>query len=85
MKFIHTSDWHIGRSLCGVSLLEDQRHFLRQFSEYLAEEQPDAVVIAGDLYDRPIPSADALELLDDFFFQNGIGAKHPGAGHRGQP
>ena len=67
MKFIHTSDWHIGRSLCGVSLLEDQRHFLRQFSEYLAEEQPDAVAIAGDLYDRPIPSADALELLDDFF------------------
>ena len=35
MKFIHTSDWHIGRSLCGVSLLEDQRHFLRQFMDYL--------------------------------------------------
>ena len=36
MKFIHTADWHIGRSLCGVSLLEDQRHFLSRLTDYLA-------------------------------------------------
>ena len=77
MKFIHTSDWHIGRSLCGVSLLEDQRHFLRQFADYLAKERPDAVVIAGDLYDRPIPSADAMELLDEFFSETVLELKIP--------
>ncbi len=67
MKFIHTADWHIGRSLCGVSLLEDQRHFLKQLTVFLEEERPDALLIAGDLYDRPIPSADAMKLLDEFF------------------
>lgn len=77
MKFIHTSDWHIGRSLCGVSLLEDQQHFLRQFTEYLEQEQPDAVVIAGDLYDRPVPSAEAMELLDEFFSKTVLELKIP--------
>lgn len=77
MKFIHTSDWHIGRNLCGVSLLEDQRHFLRQFTDYLAKERPDAVVIAGDLYDRPVPSAEAMELLDSFFSETVLSLKIP--------
>lgn len=77
MKFIHTSDWHIGRSLCGVSLLEDQRHFLRQFADYLEKERPDAVVIAGDLYDRPVPSADAMEVLDEFFSKTVLELKIP--------
>lgn len=77
MKFIHTSDWHIGRSLCGVSLLEDQRHFLRQFMDYLEKERPDAVVIAGDLYDRPVPSAEAMELLDEFFSKTVLELKIP--------
>lgn len=67
MKFIHTADWHIGRSLCGVSLLEDQRHFLNQLADYLAKERPDALLISGDLYDRPVPSAEAMKLLDEFF------------------
>ena len=77
MKFIHTSDWHIGRSLCGVSLLEDQRHFLRQFTDYLEKERPAAVVIAGDLYDRPVPSAEAMELLDEFFSKTVLELKIP--------
>lgn len=77
MKFIHTSDWHIGRSLCGVSLLEDQRYFLRQFAAYLEKERPDAVVIAGDLYDRPVPSADAMEVLDEFFTKAVLEMKIP--------
>ncbi|MGI5893524.1 MAG: exonuclease SbcCD subunit D [Candidatus Merdivicinus sp.] len=77
MILIHTSDWHIGRSLCGVSLLEDQQYFLSQFISYLSKERPDAVLIAGDLYDRPVPSAEAMTLLDDFFSQVVLELKIP--------
>ncbi|GAB3114364.1 exonuclease SbcCD subunit D [Aestuariicella hydrocarbonica] len=65
MKFIHTSDWHIGRQFHNVSLLEDQRHVLDQLLAYMTEEAVDALVIAGDIYDRSIPPAAAVELLDD--------------------
>lgn len=65
MKFIHTSDWHIGRQFHSVSLLEDQRHVLQQLIKYIEEESVDALVIAGDIYDRSIPPADAVALLDD--------------------
>ena len=66
MKFIHTSDWHIGRQFHNVSLLEDQRHVLDQIVGYIAKEAVDALVIAGDIYDRSVPPAKAVELLDEF-------------------
>lgn len=65
MKFIHTSDWHIGRQFHNVSLLDDQRHVLNQLIEHIEREAVDAVVIAGDIYDRSVPPAAAVELLDD--------------------
>jgi DNA repair protein SbcD/Mre11 len=65
MKFIHTSDWHIGRQFHNVSLLDDQRYVLDQLVAYIEEEAVDALVIAGDIYDRAIPPAAAVELLDD--------------------
>lgn len=65
MKFIHTSDWHIGRQFHHVSLLEDQRFVLDQIVEFAAAESVDALLIAGDIYDRSVPPAAAVELLDD--------------------
>lgn len=66
MKFIHTSDWHIGRQFHNVSLLEDQRHVLEQLVGYVAQEAVDVLVIAGDIYDRSVPPASAVEMLDEF-------------------
>jgi len=65
MKFIHTSDWHIGRHFHNVSLLEDQKHVLQQLLEHIKQQNVDAVVIAGDIYDRSVPPAAAVTLLDD--------------------
>ena len=65
LKFIHTADWHLGKLVHGIYMTEDQRFFLDQFVELVAEEKPDAVVIAGDLYDRSVPPTDAVELLDE--------------------
>ena len=69
MKFIHTSDWHIGRQFHNVSFLEDQAHVLKQIIEYIKQEAVDALVIAGDIYDRSVPPASAVELLDDVLNQ----------------
>jgi len=66
MKFIHTSDWHIGRQFHNVSLLDDQRHVLDQLVMYIEQEAVDALVIAGDIYDRSVPPSKAVELLDEF-------------------
>lgn len=65
MKFIHTSDWHLGRQFHNVSLLEDQQHVLKQIINYIVQESVDALVIAGDIYDRSIPPSTAVALLDD--------------------
>jgi exonuclease SbcD len=65
MNFIHTSDWHIGRQFHNVSLLEDQQHVLNQLIEYIKSKEVDALVIAGDIYDRSLPPANAVELLDE--------------------
>lgn len=65
MKFIHTSDWHIGRQFHSVSLLDDQRHVLDQIVAHIKDEAVDAVIIAGDIYDRSVPPAAAVCLLDD--------------------
>ncbi|MFW5444376.1 MAG: exonuclease SbcCD subunit D [Methylococcaceae bacterium] len=67
MKFIHTSDWHIGRLFQNISLLEDQLHVLKQIKNHAKVHQVDALVIAGDIFDRSVPPADAVEALDNFF------------------
>lgn len=64
MRLLHTSDWHIGRQLHGVSLLDDQAHVLEQVIAIVAEQRVDVVLIAGDIYDRSVPPADAVRLLN---------------------
>lgn len=68
MKFIHTADWHLGKLVHGIHMTEDQSHMLQQFIKVVEEEQPDAVVIAGDLYDRSVPPTAAVELLHDVLY-----------------
>ncbi|EOV9525771.1 exonuclease SbcCD subunit D [Bacillus cytotoxicus] len=65
MKFFHTADWHLGKLVHGVYMTEDQRVVLEQFVQAVEEEKPDAVIIAGDLYDRAIPPTEAVDLLND--------------------
>jgi len=69
MKFIHTSDWHIGRQFQNISLLDDQLHVLKQLKSYAKEHQVDAILIAGDIFDRTMPPADAVAALDGFLNQ----------------
>lgn len=69
MKFIHTSDWHLGRQFHGISLLDDQKAVLNQLTDYIAHSPVDALVIAGDLYDRQIPPTSAIEAMDQFVEQ----------------
>lgn len=66
MKLLHLADLHIGKSLNDYSLLEDQRYILEQILKVIAERQVDAVLIAGDVYDKAIPSEEAVKLLDYF-------------------
>lgn len=66
MRFLHTADLHIGRTVNDFSMLEDQRHILRQILETARERRAEAVVIAGDIYDRSIPPSEAVTLLDEF-------------------
>ncbi len=66
MKFYHVADLHFGKSIYGLSMLDDQQYWVNQFINYCKEDKPDAVVVAGDVYDRSNPSAEAVELLDDF-------------------
>ncbi|MEB1807074.1 MAG: exonuclease SbcCD subunit D [Bacillaceae bacterium] len=65
MKFFHTADWHLGKLVQGVYMTEDQKHVLDQLIKEVEKEKPDAVVIAGDLYDRSIPPTEAVDLLDE--------------------
>jgi DNA repair protein SbcD/Mre11 len=65
MKLLHTSDWHLGRTLHGASLIEHQREFLGWLLDAAVREQVDAVLVAGDVYDRAVPPTDAVRLLDD--------------------
>lgn len=66
MKWIHTSDLHIGKQINEFSLLEDQRFFLQQLAALAQKERPDALLLSGDLYDRSVPSAEAVSVLDEF-------------------
>ena len=65
MRLIHTADWHLGRILHGVHLTEDQAHVLDQFVTLVQDSQVDAVLIAGDIYDRAVPPPEAVALLDE--------------------
>ncbi len=65
LRLLHTSDWHLGRTLHEEPLLADQAWVLDRLLEALEATRPDALVIAGDVYDRAVPSADAVALLDD--------------------
>jgi len=65
MRVLHTSDWHLGRQFHNVSLLDDQRHVLQQLIERVRTEACDVVLIAGDIYDRSVPPADAVALLNE--------------------
>lgn len=76
MKFLHTGDLHIGKNVHEFSMLKEQRHILAQIVDIAVREAVDAVVIAGDVYDRSIPSTDAVNLLDDFLTRlTGLGIK----------
>lgn len=66
MKFLHTGDLHIGKKIFETSLMEDQQVMLQQIFDIAIEEQVDAVIIAGDVYDRSVPATEAVELLDEF-------------------
>lgn len=69
MKFIHVSDLHLGKRFRERSLIEDQKHILDQIVEIVKKEAADAVIIAGDIYDKPVPPIEAVLLLDDFIVE----------------
>lgn len=77
MKIFHTADWHLGKVLQGVSLIEEQRFVLNQFTDAVKEEKPDVVIIAGDLYDRSVPPAEAVSLLDELLWKLTVDYKTP--------
>lgn len=77
MKFFHTADWHLGKIVQGVHMTDDQRFVLEQLIEAARQERPDAIVIAGDLYDRAVPPTDAVRLLDDVLSEIVLGLGIP--------
>ncbi|MCI5721073.1 MAG: exonuclease SbcCD subunit D [Firmicutes bacterium] len=66
MKFIHLSDLHLGKRVNEFSMIEDQDYILKKILEVIDEEKPDSVIIAGDVYDKSVPSAEAVALFDSF-------------------
>ena len=66
MKFLHTADLHIGKSVCEHSMLDEQRFILASILDVVKREKPDAFLVAGDVYDKSVPSAEAVAVLDDF-------------------
>lgn len=66
MKIIHLADLHIGKRVNEFSMIDDQKYILNQILEIIDNEKPDAVIIAGDVYDKQVPSIEAVELLDSF-------------------
>lgn len=66
MKFLHTADLHIGKKMFDISLAEDQKHMLTQVLEIAEKHNVDAVILAGDIYDRSVPSTEAVTMLDEF-------------------
>lgn len=66
MKILHTSDLHIGKRANEYALLEEQEFVLKQIIDIAQSEKPEAIILAGDIYDKSIPSAEAVSLFDDF-------------------
>ena len=66
MKLLHLSDLHLGKRVNEFSMLEDQQYILAEILQIMDREQPHGVLIAGDVYDKAVPSAEAVALLDDF-------------------
>ena len=66
MKFAHIADLHIGKRVHDFSMLEDQRYILDQMLGIFVEQEVDGVLIAGDVYDKTVPSAEAVQLFDEF-------------------
>ena len=69
MKLVHLSDLHLGKRVNEYSMLEDQAFILKRILGIIETEKPDAVILAGDIYDKSIPSAEAVQLFDDFLYQ----------------
>ena len=68
MKLIHLSDLHLGKRVNEYSMLEDQAYILKKIVNVIDDEKPEAVIIAGDVYDKSMPSAEAVQLFDDFLY-----------------
>lgn len=68
MKFLHLSDLHIGKRIKEKSLIPDQKYILDEILKIVDREKPDGIIIAGDIYDKAVPSAEAVELFDNFLF-----------------
>ncbi|WP_086349131.1 exonuclease SbcCD subunit D [Candidatus Enterococcus clewellii] len=77
MRFLHTADWHIGKKLHGYSLLEDQLHVFDQMIQLAKQEKVDGIIIAGDLYDRSVPSVDAVERFNQMIIKLNLEEKFP--------
>lgn len=69
MKFVHLSDLHLGKRVNGYSMIEDQKYILLKILNVIDEQKAEAVVIAGDVYDKPVPPTEAVQLFDDFLFR----------------
>ena len=69
MKLMHLSDLHLGKRVNEFSMLEDQTYILNKIIHIIDEEQPSGIILAGDIYDKPIPPAEAVELFDDFLYK----------------
>lgn len=78
MKFFHLSDLHIGLKMMNRDLLEDQRYIFQQVTALAEREQPDAIVIAGDIYDKAVPSAEAVGLFDELIRRTSDGCAQGG-------
>ena len=66
MKLFHISDLHLGKRVYEFSMLEEQKELLRTILKKIDEEKPDALLISGDVYDKPVPPTEAVKLLNDF-------------------
>ena len=69
MKFIHLSDLHLGKRVYEYSMLEDQEYILKMILKIVDAEKPDGILIAGDVFDKSVPPAEAVSLFDDFLVQ----------------
>ena len=69
MKLMHLSDLHLGKRVNEFSMLEDQVYIINKIISIIDDKKPDGIILAGDIYDKPIPPAEAVELFDDFLYK----------------